>query len=135
MFLTHKDESSKVFSVFCKRIQNEKEVIIGENLKMKTFNSFVKNKEFIIIFPIQELFNRMVLWKEKIFQEMAKTMIDNPTFLISTLSYDCFILFTKDNLVNGIQKPTIMSNRSLGTLKIESELSQPSKTKLKWLCF
>ncbi|RDY00873.1 hypothetical protein CR513_15889, partial [Mucuna pruriens] len=35
------------------------EVITRENLKMKTFNNFVKNMEFIIIFPVQELLNRM----------------------------------------------------------------------------
>ncbi|RDX65767.1 hypothetical protein CR513_55550, partial [Mucuna pruriens] len=41
------------------------EVIMGENLKMKTFSSFVKNNEFFIIFPIQEHLNKMVLWKGK----------------------------------------------------------------------
>ncbi|RDX77354.1 hypothetical protein CR513_42541, partial [Mucuna pruriens] len=72
MFLAHKDESFKVFSVFCKHIQNEKvlilllsKVIMGENLKMKTFNSSVKNMKFIIIFSVQELLNGIVLSKGK----------------------------------------------------------------------
>ncbi|RDX70598.1 hypothetical protein CR513_50144, partial [Mucuna pruriens] len=34
-------------------------VMMGENLKMKTFNNSVENMEFIITFPIQELLNRM----------------------------------------------------------------------------
>ncbi|RDX96785.1 hypothetical protein CR513_20518, partial [Mucuna pruriens] len=87
---------------------------MGENLKMKTFNSFVKNKEFIIIFfclktPQQ---NGVVEKKNRSLQEMVKIMlnnfnfpkyfwaeaintlhmncgsVDNPTFLISTFSDD-----------------------------------------------
>ncbi|RDX77486.1 hypothetical protein CR513_42384, partial [Mucuna pruriens] len=73
MFLAYKDESFKVL------ILPLSKVIIRENLKMKTFNSFMKNMEFIIIFLVQELLNL--------------------TFLISTLlGFYCFILNTKDNL-------------------------------------
>ncbi|RDX80602.1 hypothetical protein CR513_38831, partial [Mucuna pruriens] len=39
----------------------------GENSKMKTFNNSMTNKEFIIIFLVQELLNRMILWKGKIY--------------------------------------------------------------------
>ncbi|RDY02212.1 hypothetical protein CR513_14373, partial [Mucuna pruriens] len=59
MFFTYKDESFKVFYIFCKRIKMKK------NLKIKTFNNTIKNKEFIMIFHIQELLNMMVLCKEK----------------------------------------------------------------------
>ncbi|RDX72478.1 hypothetical protein CR513_48041, partial [Mucuna pruriens] len=59
IFLAHKDETFKVFFIFYKHIQNEKSFNIvsirsdhQENLKMKTFNSSVKNIEFVIIFPI-----------------------------------------------------------------------------------
>ncbi|RDY14801.1 hypothetical protein CR513_00065, partial [Mucuna pruriens] len=64
IFLAHKDESFKVFSIFYKRVQNDK-VIMGENLKMKNFNNSVKNKEFFIIFLVQKHLNIMVLLKGK----------------------------------------------------------------------
>ncbi|RDY06035.1 hypothetical protein CR513_10055, partial [Mucuna pruriens] len=40
-------------------------VVMGKNLKMKTFKSFVKNMTFFIIFPIQEHLNKMKSWKGK----------------------------------------------------------------------
>ncbi|RDX91217.1 hypothetical protein CR513_26833, partial [Mucuna pruriens] len=94
------------------------EVIIRENLKMKTFRSSMKNMTFFIIFPIQEYLNRMELWKRKIsLHEMTKICLMITTILSpfrkkkliqsdkhSNISYfypfgcECFILNTKDNL-------------------------------------
>ncbi|RDY06981.1 hypothetical protein CR513_08951, partial [Mucuna pruriens] len=74
MFLTHKDESFKVFYIFYKKVQNKKAINIasiksdhGENLKMKTFKGSMKNMVSFIIFPIQEHHNIMDLWKGKIY--------------------------------------------------------------------
>ncbi|RDY05653.1 hypothetical protein CR513_10486, partial [Mucuna pruriens] len=200
MFLAHKDESFKGFSVFYKCIQIEKlfilplsKVIMRENFKMKTFNSFVKNKEFIIIFLVQEFLNimklliQLVICKTKNIYKthfekrlpMNYKKVDNLTFLISTISNDnlgkfdpksdkrsfigCLIVSKayrvynsrslkveesinlnikdlhtapKESLLDYEPKIDEASSRnlSLGTLKIESKLGQPLKTKLKWLC-
>ncbi|RDY14351.1 hypothetical protein CR513_00599, partial [Mucuna pruriens] len=81
------------------------EVIMGENFEMKIFNSFMKNIEFIIIFPMYELFNKMVeainttcYLQNRIYIRpiLKKTpydigRIDNPTFLISNISDRTFI--------------------------------------------
>ncbi|RDX86349.1 hypothetical protein CR513_32322, partial [Mucuna pruriens] len=75
MFLAHKDESFKVFSIFCKRVQNEKRiyiieinkkskqigVIVGGNSKIKTFKGSVKKVVFFITSLLQEDHTKMVL--------------------------------------------------------------------------
>ncbi|RDX87996.1 hypothetical protein CR513_30475, partial [Mucuna pruriens] len=50
IFLAHKDKSFKIFFILILPLS---EVIMGENLKMKTFNSSMKNKEFFINFLVQ----------------------------------------------------------------------------------
>ncbi|RDX63828.1 hypothetical protein CR513_57690, partial [Mucuna pruriens] len=67
------------------------EVIMEENLKMKTFNNYVKNMEFIILFPVQKLLNRMTLYK------LWKGRKPN-IFYFHNFGCDCFILNTKDSL-------------------------------------
>ncbi|RDY13745.1 hypothetical protein CR513_01301, partial [Mucuna pruriens] len=65
-------------------------VIMGDNLKMKTFNRFVKNMEFITIFSLQELLSIMTpyeLWKGR----QLNISYFHP------LGCDCFILNNKDN--------------------------------------
>ena len=67
MFLNHKDESFDIFLKFCKRVQSEKnesallqsEVIMGDNLKMTSFNCFVKKMEFFKKIQHQEYLNKM----------------------------------------------------------------------------
>ena len=66
MFLNHKDKSFDIFFKFYKRVQNEKGECItsirsyhGENLKMTSFNCFVKKMESFLIFQHQEYLNKM----------------------------------------------------------------------------
>ncbi|RDY02773.1 hypothetical protein CR513_13728, partial [Mucuna pruriens] len=46
MFLAHKDEYFKVFSIFYKQVQTEK----GENLKIQTFNNSVRIRNSLLFF-------------------------------------------------------------------------------------
>ncbi|RDY11973.1 hypothetical protein CR513_03292, partial [Mucuna pruriens] len=55
----------KVFQMKKVLILPLSKVIMGENLKIKTSNSFVNSMKFIIIFHIQELLNKMILILKK----------------------------------------------------------------------
>ncbi|RDY11400.1 hypothetical protein CR513_03959, partial [Mucuna pruriens] len=68
---------------------------------MKTFNNFVKNKEFFIIFPVQELSKIINIYIRPI---LKKTLYELWKGRQPNISYfhlfgcECFILNTKDNL-------------------------------------
>ncbi|RDX86023.1 hypothetical protein CR513_32700, partial [Mucuna pruriens] len=73
MFLTHNDESFKVFSIFCKRVQNEKVINIvsirsdhGGEIENENFQKFCKEHDILHNFPVQEHLNIIELWKGKI---------------------------------------------------------------------
>ncbi|RDY09775.1 hypothetical protein CR513_05815, partial [Mucuna pruriens] len=68
------------------------EVIMRENLKMKTFKGSVKNKEFFIIFLVQ---NGVVERKNISLQEMARTILNDFNspmfFLAEAINTTCYL--------------------------------------------
>ncbi|RDX80084.1 hypothetical protein CR513_39404, partial [Mucuna pruriens] len=106
MFLAHKDESFKVFSIFYKHIQNEKGINIA-SIRSDHGQEF-ENENFQQT-PQQ---NGVMERKNKSLQEMARTMLNDfnsPKYFWAqgrqpNISYfhsfrcDCFILNTKDSL-------------------------------------
>ncbi|RDX67556.1 hypothetical protein CR513_53555, partial [Mucuna pruriens] len=64
---------------------------------MKTFDSFVKNKKFFMIFHFQERFNRMILILKKTSYKLWKGRQLN-IYYFHHFGYECFILNIKNNL-------------------------------------
>lgn len=89
MFLSNKDESFKVFYIFCKRVQNEKRVCItsiqsdnGGEFKNESFQRFNKDNGIHHNFstPRTPQQNGVIERKNWSLQEMARTMLnDNST--------------------------------------------------------
>ncbi|RDX60441.1 hypothetical protein CR513_61418, partial [Mucuna pruriens] len=65
-FLAHEGDSSKVFSIFYKHVQNEKKVILEESLGIKIFKSSTKKTIFSTTSQHQEHHNKIILFRERI---------------------------------------------------------------------
>ena len=72
LFLAHKDKAFSLFEKFCKKTQNEKGTtivsirIMEKNLKIITLSLFMLKMVYLTISLVQELLNKMELWKEEI---------------------------------------------------------------------
>ncbi|RDX90016.1 hypothetical protein CR513_28173, partial [Mucuna pruriens] len=123
MFLAHKDESFKVFSIFCKHVQNEKEqgiLHIFSYLRIPQQNGIVerKNRSFqemartllndfnspkyfwvevinIVCYLQNKIYIRSIL--KRIAYEFVKGIQPNISYF-HPFGCECFILNTKDNL-------------------------------------
>ncbi|RDX92144.1 hypothetical protein CR513_25763, partial [Mucuna pruriens] len=94
MFLTHKDESFKVFSIFYKCIQNEKGINIisiisdhGEEFENENFQQFCEEHgvHYNFSYPITPQHNGVVERKNRFLQEMTRTIIYIRPILKKTL--------------------------------------------------
>ena len=86
LFLTHKDESFKVFKVFCKKVQNEKGVSIvsirsdhGGEFENELFENFCEENGINHNFstPRTPQQNGVVERKNRSLQEMARTLLND----------------------------------------------------------
>ena len=104
MFLAHKDESFKVFSIFCKRIQNEKGMCInsirsdhGGEFENESFQLFCEENGIHHNFsaPRTPQQNGVVERKNRSLQEMARTMLNDNSiskhFWAEAVNTACYI--------------------------------------------